>query len=145
MRKIFRLIVVTQSQWNFSSDIRQREIFLPVVRVHANICVQISPDETLHVVRRGIIGCTNRSILHHVESRKNDLKVRSKKSNIDRLFFPIIIKICSKKNSYDFKLYSFSNRRRIEFSKDGKKEDSIERRQIIRIKGSSLKFPRIAI
>lgn len=72
----------------FFVDIRQREIFLPVVRVHANICVQISPDETLHVVRRGIVGRTNRSS-RYPRNLVTRISKRSPKSckKIDRLLF----------------------------------------------------------
>lgn len=108
----------------FFVDIRQREIFLPVVRVHANICVQISPDETLHVVRRGIVGRTNRSS-RYPRNLVTRISKRSPKSckKIDRLLF---FQLGNGKIRKNFKLYSFSewmnewmNLRR----KNGKEED----------------------
>lgn len=71
----------------FFVDIRQREIFLPVVRVRANICVQISPDETLHVVRRGIIGYTNRSSLPSKLGNSNLKKIYKIVQENRRLLF----------------------------------------------------------
>ena len=71
----------------FFVDIRQREIFLPVARVHANICVQISPDETLHVVRRGIVGCINRSPSTLGNSNLEKISVKSCKKFVRLLFF----------------------------------------------------------
>lgn len=71
----------------FFVDIRQREIFLPVVPVRANICVQISPDETLHVVRRGIIGCTNRSSLPSKLGNSNLKKIYKIVQENRRLLF----------------------------------------------------------